>query len=143
MYQDILIPTDGSDASETALEQGIAVASSVDATVHLLHVVNIETEMGASGVGTIADDLTDVLDEEARAALDRAEEMTEEAGVASERAVLEGVPEDAIVQYSEENDVDLVAVGESEDATVAERFFGTTTEDVLDSSSVSVLVARE
>jgi len=142
VYRDILIPTDGSDASVTALEQGVEIASSMGSTVHLLHVVDVGTEMSASGVGDIADNLTDTLDAEAKEALNQAEKMADEAGVASERAVLEGFPDDAIRQYSADNGIDLIVVGESKDSTLTEQLFGSTTEDVLESATVSVLVAR-
>lgn len=143
MYRDILIPTDGSAASETALEQGTELASSVDATVHLLHVVDIGTEMSASGVGEIAGELTETLDDEAREAIEEAEEVADEAGVTSERAILEGVPEDVIREYSAENGIDLVVVGESEDSTIPEQLFGSTTDDVLQTTTDSVLIVRE
>ncbi|MDS0474007.1 universal stress protein [Natrinema sp. 1APR25-10V2] len=143
MYRDILVPTDGSDASVRALEHGMEIASSMDAKVHLLHVVDVEAEMSASAVGDIADDLTEALDEEAEEALNQAEQTTDEAGVTSERAVLEGFPEDAIPQYSADNGIDLIVIGESEGSTLTERLFGSTTEDVLESVTTSVLVARE
>lgn len=143
MYHNILIPTDGSDASVTALDHGMEIASSTGATVHLLHVVDLGTEMSASGVGNIADDLTETLDEEAKEALNQAEKMANEAGVTSERAVLEGFPDEAIHQYSADNGIDLIVIGESEDSSLTEQLFGSTTEDVLESVTTSVLVARE
>ncbi|MBX0296765.1 universal stress protein [Haloarcula nitratireducens] len=143
MYHDILIPTDGSDASVTALNHGMEIASSMDATVHLLHVVDVGVEMSAAAVGDIADDLTEALDEDAKEALNQAEQMADEAGVTSKRAILEGVPEDAIHQYSADNGIDLIVVGESEESTITEQFFGSTTDDVLESATVSVLVARD
>ncbi len=112
------------------------------ATAHILYVVDVGTEMSASGVGDIADDLSETLDEEAKEALDQSEKMADKAGVTSERAVLEGFPEDAIRQYSADNEIDLIVVGESEDSTLTEQLFGSTTEDVLESVTTSVLVAR-
>lgn len=143
MYRDILIPTDGSEASETALNHGLEIASSTGATVHLLHVVDVGKEMSASAVGDIADDLTDALDTEAEETLTRAETMADEADVATERAILEGFPEDAISQYSSETGIDLIVIGESKDSTITERLFGSTTDDVLQSATASVLVARQ
>lgn len=142
MYHDILIPTDGSNASVTALDHGLEIAASMGATVHLLHVVDVGKEMSASAVGDIADDLTQALDTEAKEALDQAETMADEANVTSERAVLEGFPEDAIPQYSADTGIDLIVVGESEDSTITERLFGSTTDDVLQSATTSILVAR-
>jgi nucleotide-binding universal stress UspA family protein len=111
--------------------------------VHLLHVVDVGTEMSASAVGDIADDLSDTLDEEAKEAIEEAEKMADEAGVTSTQAVLEGFPEDAIDNYSDEKGIDLIVVGESEDSTFTERLFSSTTDDVLQSTTTSVLVARE
>lgn len=142
MYQDILIPTDGSEASEAALQHGMEVASDVDATVHLLHVVDVDTEMSASASGMVAEELTESLTEDAQAALEEAEEMAEQAGVTFEQVVLEGFPDDAIEEYSAENGIDLIVIGESEDSTITERLFGGTTDDVLESTNTSVLVAR-
>jgi len=119
------------------------IASSMSAKAHLLHVVDVGTEMSAAGVGNIADDLTEALDEETEEALDQAEQMADDAGVTTERAVLEGFPEDAIPQYSDDNGIDLIVIGESEDSTLTEQLFGSTTEDVLESVTTSVLVARE
>lgn len=143
MYDRILIPTDGSDASTTAVDHGVSVATGEGADVHFLHVVDAGTEMSAAAVGDIADDLSDTLEEEAVEALDAAEERADDAGVASERTILEGYPEDAIVDYSADNDIDLVVIGESDESGVTERLFGSTTEGVVDSTPASVLIARE
>ena len=61
MYAEILVPTDGSDASMVAVEQGVELAAEFDATVHFLHVVDVGTEMSASGVGNVANELTTTL----------------------------------------------------------------------------------
>lgn len=143
MYSDILIPTDGTDASVIALAQGIEIASNMGARAHLLHVVDVGTEMSASAVGHIADDLTEALDEDAKEALQQAEQMADEADVTANRAVLEGFPEDAIQKYSTDNGIDLIVIGESEDSSLTEQLFGSTTEDILQSSTTSVLVARD
>ncbi|AUV82998.1 universal stress protein [Salinigranum rubrum] len=142
MYDEILIPTDGSDASEVAVEQGVAVAARFDARVHLLHVVDVRAEMAASGVGDIADDLTETLDTMASDALDAAEALADGAGVPYEREVLEGYPHDAIAEYAADNEVDLVVVGASGRSGVAEHLLGSTTERVARTVGTSVLIAR-
>ena len=40
MYDDILIPTDGSTPAEAAARYGLALAEMVDATVHVVSVVD-------------------------------------------------------------------------------------------------------
>ena len=56
MCAEILVPTDGSDASMAGVEQDVELAAEFDATVHFLHVVDVGTEMSASGVGNVANE---------------------------------------------------------------------------------------
>lgn len=100
MYDDVLVPTDGSAASEAAVEQALAIAAPQGAIVHFLHVIDIGSEMSASGVGNIADDLTETLTDEAKQVLDAAED----ADVTSERAVIQGFAHDAITEYGSEDE---------------------------------------
>jgi nucleotide-binding universal stress UspA family protein len=135
MYDAILIPTDGSDASTAAVEQGVAVAERFEARVHFQHVVDV-------GVGDIADDLTETLDAVATEALDAAAARAEETGVSHERAVLEGFTRDAIVEYSDDRDVDLVVLGASGRSGLTEHLLGSTAERVAHAVDVSVSIAR-
>ncbi|WP_101297178.1 universal stress protein [Halegenticoccus soli] len=142
MYTNLLVPTDGSDASAAAIDQALAIAEGVGATVHFLYVVDVGTEMSASGTGTIADELTETLSEEAERALDEAAARADEEGVAYERETLEGVPHEAIVDYSTTHDIDLISVGASGRSGIKEHLLGSTTDRVVRSSDTSVLVAR-
>ena len=142
MYDDVLIPTDGSDAAMAAVEQGVSVAEQFEATAHFLHVVDVGIEMSASGVGTIADDLTETLSQEAEQALDEAISQAAETGIAYEREILEGEPHNAIAHYSTDNDVDLIVMGASGQSGLKERLLGSTADRVLRTVDVSVLLAR-
>lgn len=46
MFQNILLPTDGSDYSKTALEYGIYIAKQFDARLTGLHVIDIKVLQG-------------------------------------------------------------------------------------------------
>ena len=142
MYNNILVPVDGSAASDAAVEHGVTIAAPHDATVHFLHVIDVGTEMSASGVGSIADDLTETLTEEANRILGAAEDQAEEADVTFERAILEGFPHDAVVDYCSEHDVDLVIMGASGRSGLKEHLLGSTTDRVVRSIDASVLLAR-
>jgi nucleotide-binding universal stress UspA family protein len=142
MYDRILVPTDGSDASSAAVTQAVAIAARFDGTVHFLHVVDLGTEMAASGVGTVADDLTETLDSIASDALDAAVSEAEDADVAYERVVLEGFPHETIAEYSAQHGIDLVVIGVTGRSGLKERLLGSTTDRVLRSVDASVLVAR-
>jgi nucleotide-binding universal stress UspA family protein len=142
MYEAILVPTDGSDPSMAAVDQGVELAAEFDATVHFLHVVDVGTEMSASAVGDIADELTKTLETMATDALDAATARADDVGVPYERTILEGFPHEAIAEYSAEHEIDLVVLGASGRSGVTEYLLGSTTERVARSVDTSVLIAR-
>ena len=142
MYNEILVATDGSDASGAAVDQAVAVADNFGATVHLLHVVDIGMEMSGSAEGGIASQLTDSLDEVATEALDGAESRADEAGVPTDRVALEGVPHEAIVDYCDDHAIDLVVLGSTGRSGITEHLMGSTTDRVARSVEASVLIAR-
>lgn len=142
VYEEILVPTDGSDPSTVAVEQAVALAGAVDARVHFLNVVDVGTEMSAAGVGTIADELTETFEDVAREALDDAMERADRAGVSAERTVREGAPYEVIGSYCEEEDVDLVVIGTTGRSGLTEHLLGSTTDRVAHTVDASVLIAR-
>lgn len=125
-----------------AVEQAVSIAAPHSATVHLLHVIDVGIEMSASGVGTIADDLTETLEQEADDALDAAVTQADEADVASDRTILEGEPHDAIATYSSEQNIDLIVMGASGRSGLKEQLLGSTTDRVIRTVDTSVLLAR-
>lgn len=142
VYDEILVPTDGSDASLEAVEQGVAIAERFEGTVHFLNVVDVGTEMSASGVGHIAKELSESLETMAEEALTEATSRAEDEDVSHERAILEGVPHEAIDEYSAEQDVDLVVMGATGQSGLKEHLLGSTTDRVSQSVDTSVLIAR-
>lgn len=142
MYDDVLVPTDGSDASKAAVDHGLAIGDAHGATVHFLYIVDIGTEMSASAVGTIADDLTETLEGEAEDALDDAQEQADERDVTCDRSVLEGIPHEAIVEYGTDNDVDLIVMGSSGRSGLREHLLGSTTDRVVRTAERPVLLTH-
>lgn len=142
VYDEVLVPTDGSDPSKTAVDQGLEIAKQFGGRIHFLNVVDVGTEMSASGVGTIAADLTETFEDVADDALGEAESQAEDADVPYERTVLEGVPYEAIEGYSNEHNIDLVVIGTSGRSGLKDHLLGSTTDRVARSVDSSVLIAR-
>lgn len=142
MYDGILVPTDGSESSQAAVDHGVALGEAFDATVHFLYVVDVGAEMSASAVGDIADELTKSLESMANDALESATTRAEEAGVTYDETILEGVPHEAIAEYSTEHDINLIVMGASGQSGITERLLGSTTDRVTRSVDTSVLIAR-
>jgi nucleotide-binding universal stress UspA family protein len=142
VYDDILVPTDGSDSSAAAVDEAVAIADGAAATVHVLYVVDAGTEMAGAGEGALAPELTQTLEDEAESVLDDAASRAEDAGVTHDRTTLEGVPHDVIAEYVVEHDVDLVVMGASGRSGLKERLLGSTTDRVVRTVDTSVLIAR-
>lgn len=135
MYDSILVPTDGSVGSEKALDRAIDIAKRYDANLHVVHVV--DTRIGIDGgAGTLFDDLEAAGQE----AIDRGVEQASEAGVSTvEGAVANGIPFQAILDYTEENDLDLVVMGTHGRTGLDRYILGSVTEKVVRMSDVPVL----
>lgn len=140
MYDTILIPHDGSEVSTAALDHGLAIADTHDATVHLLYVVNVGTEIAATGraVGEVMNTLT----EEGHELLSAAATRAEEAGVAYEQELLEGNPYEAIGAYATDQAIDLTVMGTTGRSGV-ERLLGSTTDQVLRRTDTPVLIVPD
>jgi len=110
MYDDVLVPTDGSTAAATALEHALGVAERFDATVHGLYVV--ETDALAHEAPTLSlDDLRETLREEGESILDNLRSQASDRSLTVTTSTVEDVPEDAIVAYAAANGIDLVVMG--------------------------------
>ena len=135
MYQDVLIPTDGSDGTHQAIKHGIALALDLEATVHALSVVE--------SAGAIARDQLRVDPEtEAETALESVEEAAEGADLEVTSTTREGVPAEEILAYASENDVDMIVMATHGRTGLDHVLMGSVAEQVVRNASVPVVTVR-
>lgn len=141
MYDDILLPTDGSGATTEALEHALSIAADKDATVHVLYVLDKRHFMAADEATTA--EVRRSLEEEATHALDDAQVRIEDEGVNCETVSTEGIPHRTIVDYAEDEGMDLIVMG-THGKTGPERLeqLGSTTERVVKNADQPVLVVE-
>jgi nucleotide-binding universal stress UspA family protein len=141
MYDDVLIPTDGSEAVDRALDHAIPLASDHDATVHALYVVDGRVLAANSGDlrEAVAADLRSQGDTAVQAVADRAGA----AGLDVETTVTQGTPDTEIVAYAASNDVDLVVLSPT-GKSPRERIqsLGSVSDRVADDATVPVLLVK-
>jgi nucleotide-binding universal stress UspA family protein len=139
-YENVLVPTDGSDCADEALALGTRVARTTDANLHLLSVVDV----ASLGVDVRTGVQLDVLEENASKTLSRAAQFAKDEGVASVREEVgygSSIHRE-IVAYVEEHDVDLLVVG-THGLTGFDRYLlGSVTEKLVRTSPVPVLTVR-
>lgn len=141
MYDRILVPTDGSDPALAATDHALTIGERFDATVHALYVVDIDgIAHEAPGLGL--DALRDALRSEGEAATATVAERAEERGIAVRQSVVEGVAEDAVVDYADDEGIDLIVMGTHGRRGLDRYLVGSVTERVVRRTDVPTLVVR-
>jgi nucleotide-binding universal stress UspA family protein len=136
MYDDILVPTDGSECARRAVDEAIRLASAFDAALHTVYVV--DTTLAGSEGGAAA--VFDQLEAEGESILRDVRERADDAGVDTvEASVATGVPSRTIIDYCDEYGVDLVVMGTHGRTGLERTLIGSVTEKVVRTSDVPVL----
>ena len=146
MYERILVPTDGSDVAQSAVDHAIDLATKYDAELHALYVADTDAiaySLGAEQVDRIRQGnfagMTE-LRRKAETATGYVAELAGEQGVDVVEHHAGGQPHDMIADYAEDNDIDLVVMGSHGRAGVRRALLGSVTERTLRSTHVPVLV---
>lgn len=139
MYDRILVPTDGSEASEAVIEHAVELANQHGSTLHALFVVNtasladIPMDSGWEGVNQ-------ALKNEGERAISTVERLAGD--VPLETTMVDGSPAKEIVRYASENDCDVIVMGTHGRSGVDRLLLGSVAERVVRSSAVPVLTIR-
>jgi len=138
MYEDILVPTDGSAGASAALAEAIELAGEFDATVHSLYVVDLASV--GTEVGTV--DLVESFEQMGENTTEAAATRVRDAGVEATKEVATGSPHREILEYADDNGIDLIVMG-THGRTGLERYLlGSVTEKVVRTAEVPVLTVR-
>jgi len=145
MFKHILLPTDGSALSETAVEKGIDFAKSIHARITGLCVVPKEYPSYYDGEipGTFKDQAEAECKENAKIHLTALTKVAQSAGVACD-VVLEtsDQPYEGIVNVAEQKGCDLIMMASHGRRGVRALLIGSETQKVLTHSKIPVLVYR-
>ncbi|WP_222919445.1 universal stress protein [Natrinema sp. SYSU A 869] len=146
MYERILVPTDGSETAEQAVEHALDLADQYGAEVHALYVVDtnaMSLSLGGEQLDRIEQGRYDEMDEVKERA-DRATgyiaEHARERGLETVEHVSAGKPHKLIGEYIEDNDIDLVVMGSHGRSGITRALLGSVAERTLRTTTVPVLV---
>lgn len=143
-YENVLITTDGSENAEAAAPYGSDLAGRLGATLHLLSVVDVESEAGVFDAGGVTEEFVERLEAEAREATERlarrVDEADGDADVDVRTAVVRGTAHEGVHEYVAENDVDLIVMSSEGQSSLAGQRVGSVTGRVLRTVDVPVLV---
>ncbi len=143
MYDHVLVPTDGSERALAALEHATSLANQYDATLHTIHVVQ------ATGIADAldSDQFENVIERIEDAGEEAVETVVEQARAVDvrevESAVVRGIPAEEIVQYVDQEDIDVVVMATAGRTRDEREMVGSVTERVIRTSPAPVFSVRE
>ncbi|HMB50620.1 MAG TPA: universal stress protein, partial [Natronoarchaeum rubrum] len=91
MYDTVLVPTDGSEHAERAAEHAFDLARRFDAEVHLVNVVDVQSEGGLFSAGGVDEAFIGQLEDDARETISEVEKLAD-SGDDVRTAVVRGKP---------------------------------------------------
>ncbi|SDF49704.1 Nucleotide-binding universal stress protein, UspA family [Thermus arciformis] len=140
MYRSILLPTDGSEAAERGVREGLRLAQALKAKVAFLYALEPLGPRLLLGPETLPyyQELVEDLRKEGLAALDRATRMAEELGLPFEAHLLEGLAAEVILKEAEKHD--LVVLGTHGRTGLDRLLLGSVARDVARRSPKPVLL---
>jgi len=139
MYDEILVPTDGSRAAEQAIEHAVDIANQYGARIHALYVVDASAYSSLEAGSEV---VMDALEEEGEEAVGQVSTVAKEAGVDVDTTVVAGAAYRSILDYADEHDVDLIVMGTHGRQGLDRYLLGSVTERIVRASDVPVLTVR-
>ncbi|EJN58734.1 universal stress protein [Halogranum rubrum] len=140
-YDDVLVPTDGSEGSTAALEHALVLAAATGGRVHVVSVVDSRALSGGFESGPALPSIRTHLEAYARESVETFRNRATDAGVDSTGTVAVGLPADEIRAFAEDN-ADLVVMGTHGRTGLERVIFGSVTERVVRTTAVPVLTVR-
>ena len=138
---DVLIPTDGSDLASVAVEHGIAIAERFDARVHAVSIVDVG-DLAMRVEYTPPTEALERAREQRTEATEAIADRAREADLDVRTAVREGFPAEGLIEYADEEGIDLLAMG-THGRTGLNRFLlGSTTERIIRHADAPVLAVN-
>lgn len=143
-YKNILVAVDGSDQSEKAFEEAIAIARRNNAKLHVLYVIE---EIGNYfGELTISmDNILEKLREKEEEKMQEREKKAKEKGVVEIKTyVMYGYPKTLIAHFGEAGEpIDLIVIGKTGLNGLQRALVGSTTSYVVNHAEANILVVKK
>lgn len=134
MVDRLLFPTDGSDAAQDGVAYALAVAADANAELVVLHVADT-SEISHT---RIDGEVVDAFVREGESIVEETVGNTDTHDVDVTTDVVQGVPDETIVQYAEQYDIDLIVMP-TRGRQGVEHLVGSVTERVLRRAPMPVL----
>ncbi|AKB50767.1 Universal stress protein [Methanosarcina barkeri str. Wiesmoor] len=112
------------------------------AEVHALYVISTQHALATRTVKGWSEGLEEYLKNQGKAAIGDVEKMGEKTGVKVKPVFLKGIPTDEILEYAQENNIDLIVMGTHGLTGIKKFLIGSVAEKVVRHSRIPVMVIR-
>jgi len=145
--KNILVPIDGSKASEKAAEKSIEIAKLYNSKVTFLSVTDVRFVYSYSENGIVVPiDYSQTVSMFTNLQTKMLDDFTDKidcAGIPVEKVVLTGIPSDEIIQFANESNCDLIVMGRRGFSKIKRFFVGSVTQRVISDAPCPVLVIND
>jgi len=142
-YRKILIPLDGSELAEAAVDAAVPLARAFDSELLLLGVLDLTAGMyDVYSEAFSPVDLRAQLEKFIETALERARGRVEAQGIAVRSLLEVGVPHEEIARVAQEHSADLIVMTTHGRKGLSHLLLGSVTEKVFRTAPCPVLVVR-
>jgi nucleotide-binding universal stress UspA family protein len=139
----ILIATDGSETANEAADFGIEMVGCGGAKIYALYVIDTTPYRSVPLDQIWSKETLDEFERVGHEATSYVEKIGKAAGVEIESRVLKGNPAEKIVNFAEDNNIDMIIVGSLGKGRYERIVLGSVSEKVVRHAKVPVLVVRE
>ena len=141
LYKKIFIATDGSEQNKKAVQHALELAKTCGAKLYAGYVVDTAA-FASIPMDAGWEMMYELLEQEANESTKSVGDAAEKESILFEAVVLEGHPGPEIVQFAEEQEIDLIVMGTLGKRGLDHFLLGSVAENVIRNSKVPVLVVR-
>ncbi len=145
-YQHILVPVDGSQISFAAAQQAISLAKAFNSQLTAICLVAEDPFSGADFYynASMMKEYLEEANKNALKALDQVQQFAAAEGVALTTEVVHGyVTAETIIDTAEKKNIDLIVMGSHGRKGFKKFFLGSFAQDVLNQTTLPVLIVKE
>ena len=139
LIKKVLVLTDGSQNSRSALRYAVEICRNFDASLHLLSVIE---DMPSYATLEVGSEFISKVQETIKGEVVSCAGYCETSGIACDDEIRHGVPYEEIVNYAKEIDVDLIVMATHGHTGLSHILLGSVAEKVMRHAPCPVMITR-
>lgn len=140
-YKNVVVAYDGSNLSQKALKQAVALAEAFGSKLSVIHAYATPMLNSGDMLITAPAEWAQEYVNHAFKVLDGAKELVP-AGIDADYRTVEGYPAQAVIEYAEETGADLIVMGSRGLGAIREFVLGSVSHNIVQHAKIPVLVVK-